>query len=98
MELSGGDSVAKASIELLYIRARSDLLEEILSDYVCFKQTGQALFVGIVFEDRAMVVELDHSMGKRVQFLLVHGIDFFENRDFGWSIGLCQGVLPVSGF
>ena len=83
VQLAGCDRLTETSVEFLHVSTGRDLLKEILSHNLLPGETGKPLFVGVISEDRALSVELDNSIRKRVQFLLNDGVNRLENKRRG---------------
>ena len=69
----------EASVELLHFRARSNLGEELLADRILLAQRRQLRFHGVVVENAAGAIELDHAAGQPVQLGGAHGVGGLEH-------------------
>ena len=64
VQLPGRNPAAETPIELLNIRARSDLLEEVLAQNLRLGQAGKPRLESVVTENDALSVKLNNAVGK----------------------------------
>ena len=83
VQLAGCDPLTETSVEFLHVSTGHNVLKEILSHNFLPGETRKPLFVGVISEDRALSVELDDSIRKRVQFLLTDGVNRLETKRRG---------------